>query len=284
MKNKKYIIAYAIFTIVNIMIFVYYYTSDNSVTSSYEDGGDGLTLVRKTFDGKEHIKFINNDYETVINLDRVDFGGECIQVWPFKNGYSKVAVVEDHGTTSNPYVKYCFLNLDGEVAFEIKLQNVPVKHLNGNNFIYNEEELFHRSKAYSYYGISNVYNEKIVVIERIKNESGMVSVYDTNGTLLNSKDLGSDYDKKYFKFADYDKPYTKDIELDEIGFTVNELDGVQKERYMDTDLNIVEQFDKPEILSIYGVEDDLVHVMMWNTDKGDKYQSYLDFNGQEVNK
>lgn len=289
--SKKILIIYLIATCLNIIVFICYYNINhqdtNHYSTSYEDGGEGLTLIRTKYDDDTStFKFYDETTKKIINSTAIDFNGTYLDVFPFSNGYAKVVTVD-----SNNQIVYNFINKDGELAFVIPLRNVPRISMEGYSVTYErtgnaETDLYNLQKIYEYIGVSDVYNGIVTVaqrstVNRTTFQSGMISTFDTTGTLINKKNLGKDFDKAYL--VDYTDPFY----LDDVGFKIKEVpanitvDGY-KDRYIDQDLNIVESFNNPLLLQIGTFENGISFAKMWDDVANTAYNCYIDINGNKI--
>lgn len=290
--SKKILIIFLIATCVNLVVFmcycyINYQNNKFDYSTTYEDGGDGLTLIKTKYDDGTFIfKFYDETTNKIINSTAIKFDGDCLDVFPFVNGYAKVVSVN-----INNDIVYNFITKDGELAFDIPLRNVPRINMEGYSVAYertgnNETDLYNLRKIYHYIGVSDVYNGIVTVAQRSTVnsstlQSGMISTFDTTGTLINKKNLGKDFDKAYMV------DYCDQFYLDDVGFKIKEVPdnhalNMYKERYIDQDLNIVESFENPLLLKVLSFEDGVGYAKMWDYFGNYAYYCYIDTNCNKI--
>ncbi len=82
---RKIAYIYIILTIINLSVFVYYLNNNNYNESKYLDGGDGLIIEEIIYNNKKHFNYLDDDFNTLINITKINFEGEVITVAPFEN-------------------------------------------------------------------------------------------------------------------------------------------------------------------------------------------------------
>lgn len=252
MRKVSVLLAFAFLILILIAVYNWYTELNGKV--SYEDGGEGF-VIATTLDelGGEHVQFLDKEDNVIIELDKIFnkdtnvlysdiFMDEMVQylrVWPFHEGYAKIAIVNQFDTVS-----YVFINKKGEIEFRLTLEPVYATLNSESKNLYTGFEYQYEGsnhKVFDYYGVSDVVGGKVVIAERSKGEPGYVGVFDVEeNNFVNRKYLGLDYEKEYYIDYENDKDdkYGNSFYVDDIGFIVKEA-STGKAVYMDTKLEIV---------------------------------------------